>query len=525
MADPFVIERGVFMVLDTYNYVMNHRLLRVMVLAFMIFSIIFCGAMVEYSHAIVWAIPAIEVVATILIACGVISATDTDLKAVATAFYNSLAGQALLDVVNIAGTFSEVTSGNFTFKATKAIVNAVADWIADIWEESGNLVLPGGGVVIDDVDLSFLPVISSNTIASSSSSDIVGMMMSVSSLAPYTTYFPKQSPYTDYYLLELPAVRSLHNVGISDDQIIGTFLTIYTNDSVTAPLPVEDSQAYSTYYDSTGALAKSWRQSSRYRRIALADYDGVYRLLLATDSGSYAAYDFVGTTTTFPRTEVKSDTTYFPKEVTDAAAGSSTAFPSNTASKPLTTETPLTIPETGVNSNTGVGDVRTDAGTAEGEQTGTIIGWLEMVWDGVCAIPDAIAGAGTAVIDFVTDLVVPSDTVWDDFMADVVDIVSPPNTVNFNKYVSSIAIPDVKVNWKGQTLTIVDNGNLRDNVTTWRKYIGAFLAVLLIIYNYNMFMKLMGLGTLTLTESGRVPDVSINNLSGNAALPVPKGKR
>lgn len=223
-------------------------------------------------------------------------------------------------------------------------------------------------------------------------------------------------------------------------------------------------------------------------------------------------------------TDVKSDTTYFPKEVVDSAGGTTT-FPSNTASKPLTTDTPLTIPEAGVNSNIGVGDVRTDAGTAEGEQTGTITGWLEKVWDGVCAIPDAIVGAGTAVIDFVTDLVVPSDTVWNDFMTDVVDIVSPPNTVNFNKYVSSIAIPDVTVNWKGKILTIVDNGNLRDNVTTWRKYIGAFLAVLLVIYNYNMFMKFIGLGTLTVTESGRVPDVSINNLSGNVALPAPKGKR
>lgn len=118
------------MVLDTYNYVMGHRFLRVMVLAFMIFSIIFCGVMVEYSHAIAWVIPAIEVVATILIACGVMSATDTDLEHVATAFYNSLGGNALSDVLAIVAGYESVGSGKFTFKATKAILSAVADWFA-----------------------------------------------------------------------------------------------------------------------------------------------------------------------------------------------------------------------------------------------------------------------------------------------------------------------------------------------------------------------------------------------------------
>ncbi len=476
------------MVLETYNFVTNHRFLRVMVLVLMVFSLIFCGFMVEYSHAIAFAIPAIAVCATLLVACGVISSTDSDLEAVATAFHNSLNSQASQEVLAIASEYEKASTGSFTFKATKAIVSALSSWLIDNYVVDSGLNI-GGVVNLDGYDWSWC-----NYVGQYEWVDYANIHESVK--LAWCQSGPTILPFS-FYAAEKGASGGVINM--TADGSGYRLDAVYTSGLI---------KGFFIFYDIT---------------------DDVYRLVLHY---IYENEDFIGTirltgatssTTVFPSTTAQTDTTYFPKEVVDSAGGTTT-FPSNTASKPLTTETPLTIPQEGVNSSTIPSDVRTDAWTTEGE--GTIIGWLEKVWDGVCAIPEAIAGVGTAVIDFVTDLVVPSDTVWDDFMTDVVDIVSPPNTVNFNKYVSSIAIPDVTGTYEGTRYTFVDNSNLRDNVTTWRKYIGAFLAVLLMIYNYNMFMKLMGLGTLTLTESGRVPDVpGINNLSGNVALPAPKGKR
>lgn len=497
------------MVLETYNFVMSHKFLRVMILALLVFSVIFCGFMVEHSHAFAWAIPAVAVCATLLVACGVISATDTDLESVATAFHNSLNSQASQEILAIASEYSKVTSGGFTFRPTKAIVNALVDWISGCLSQDAGSLIVSGGLVFGGVDMSWCPVVSLSEWTN------LDINKQIERALPF--YKGASDSGTRYYIPYSETLKSAFNAPYPTSS--DTFY-IYGTDSNWFWLRAHNADG--KYYSSVTGTSK-WDCLTHG---ILVEKDGAYSFLVYNAHSQYRRWlsFFDSASTTFPTTSVKTDTTYFPKEVVNAAGGATT-FPSNTASKPLTTETPLTIPQEGVNSTTLPTDVRTDAGTSEGEQTGTIIGWLEKVWDGVCAIPDAIAGAGTAVIDFVTDLVVPSDTVWDDFMTDVVDIVSPPNTVNFNKYVSSIAIPDVTVNWKGRTLTIVDNSNLRNNVTTWRKYIGAFLAVLLMIYNYNMFMKLMGLGTLTLTESGRVPDVSINNLSGNVALPAPKGKR
>lgn len=439
--------------------------------------------MTEYSYAVAFAAPVLAVISTILISCGIIAESDADLEAVATDFYNSLDGDVLTDITTIADAYASVGTGNFTFRVSPGILNFIANWFtAKDWSFSdaglGAFTVAGGTeAIFQGFDFSSIY-----------RSDIDGDYV----INQYDRY--NSWPAVGKALFFSPSFlssdilghtfRYTTNAGSTDN------FTIFIRDG----LFYFSSSFGEKCIDSIGITASGGVKSHYGDYILWVNGNNYY---------PFPSYNgATGSVTTFPTANVQSDTTYFPQEVTTAGDGTTT-FPSNTASKPLTTETPLTIPEAGVNSGTGVGDVRGEAGTVPGEQTGTILGWLEKIWDGVCSIPGAIAGAITAVIDFVTSLVVPSATLWDDFMGDVVEIVAPPNSVDFTSYVSSIEIPDVHVNWKGDNLTIVDNSNLRANVETWRKYIGAFLAVLLIIYNYNMFMKLMGMGKLTLTDSGR----------------------
>lgn len=128
-------------------------------------------------------------------------------------------------------------------------------------------------------------------------------------------------------------------------------------------------------------------------------------------------------------------------------------------------------------------------------------GLIEFLQELLETIVMAISSAITSVIEFVRDLFIPKNFTWDNFINDVVKIVSPPASVDFRSFVNSTPIPDVTMELKGNTYTVVDNSYLRKNISTFRGIIGAFLAVLLVIYNYNMFMRLMGYSGFSFNDS------------------------
>ncbi|SCJ52560.1 Uncharacterised protein [uncultured Eubacterium sp.] len=381
-----------------FNHFISNRILRILLIALLIFCLVFGGVFVQYSHAIAWMIPGYAICATILVACGVMSATDADLEHVATAFYNSLAGQALSDVAAIAMEYGLVGSDKFTFKATKSIVNAVADWFASQdytgFEQVGNTFLGDftvGGLCnaqFQGIDCSSIYLSNLGYNAYVQGYDKYGSWKAASEalLLPITTSFP---------LLNKPFYYYANGSGS------GWYLVSYDNGAYTLYGSNSLGDKLYSFVSATvaGITYNNVNSSSHPNTDERYKYVFIFGTLTMYLPLNYS--DKAGNITTFPDTNVKTDTTYFPKEVVDSA-GATTTFPSNTASKPLTTETPLTIPQTGVNSTTIPSDVRTDVGTAEGE--GTIIGWLEKVWDGVCAIPEAIAGGITAVVDAVGDI-------------------------------------------------------------------------------------------------------------------------
>ena len=380
-----------------FNHYIGNRFLRILLIALLILCMVFGGCMVQYSYADLVLLPAVAICATILIACGVVASSDPDLQSVATSFYRSLDVATIADVNSIATAYTSAGADKFVFKATKSILSAVGSWFASQdytgFEQIGNTFLCGYNVAgltnasIQGVDLSayYYPNVGTKK---------------------FFTY-----PYWDIATAALFGVvadaTKLPFVGKTFYQSFvgsgGTYARGFAEGSTCVIYRVHDD-------GSLGGKLYEIESGMHMGLIFNDNKDGMYYGLMYAyafcfgGSMFYLPLDYgdaKGDVTTFPATNVKSDSTYFPREVVDAA-GSTTTFPTNVASKPLTTETPLTIPQTGVNSGTGVGDVRTDAPATDIPTTE--VGWLEKVWDGVMAIPTAIAGGVTAVVDAVGNI-------------------------------------------------------------------------------------------------------------------------
>lgn len=383
-----------------FNHYINNRILRILLITLLIFCMVFGGVLLEYSHAIVWTFPAIEVCATILVACGVIAATDSDLEAVATSFYRSLDVATMGDVNSIVDAYTTAGADRFTFKVTKSILSAIGSWFASQectgFEQVENTFLGGFTVAgltnatFQGIDCSsiYLPNLGAN--AYYDGYDKYGSWGAASEalLLPITTSFPLLNKPFYYY---------------SNGSGSGWFLISYDNGAYT--LYISNAAGDKLHVFSTASVAgityNDYNSSSHPNTMDIYKYVFIFGTLTMYLPLNYSGTE--GNITSFPNTNVKSDTTYFPQEVVDAAGGTTT-FPSNTASKPLTTETPLTIPAEGVNSTTIPSDVRTDADSPPIDVPLDIPGWLSKIWDGVCAIPDAIAGGITAIVDAVGDV-------------------------------------------------------------------------------------------------------------------------
>lgn len=358
-----------------FNHYINNRILRILLIALLIFCMVFGAFMVQYSYADLVLVPAIAVCATLLVACGVMSATDTDLQAVATAFHNSLAGQALEDVKAIAMDYGLIGSDKFTFKATKTIVNALADWISTTFDPVNSIINIDGSLSVDNIDFSWCDVYLSTAFYDLEQADKIAVCNNIPPTSLLGTVFPSgyKVNLLDNGYYDVCYFSSNTNSWVSlwetSHFFVKGFCVVLLDD------------AYYLYFN-------------RYETETAIFGDGWSSFPLSTSTS---------TVTTFPKTQAETDSTYFPKEVVDAAGGTTT-FPSNTASKPLTTETPLTIPQEGVNSTTMPGDVRTDADSPSIDVPLDIPGWLSKIWDGVTAIPDAIVGGVTAIVDAVGDV-------------------------------------------------------------------------------------------------------------------------
>lgn len=332
--------------------------LRLIVIILLIFAMVFVSSVGNYAQALALSSSLIAVVATILIASGIIAESDTDLEAVSTEFYNFLTGDALLDVIAISQAYGSVINGSFKFKVTPHILSSLGDWLASRdWTFSdagvGDFIVPG-------------------------SSEAIFQGMDFSSIfKPNYNFDDFYAAYNRYdsWLAASNAVL-LSPSAISPDLLDKQFYYKANGSGYGYKvIQIIDGDYCLLGYSTNGVLM----ETEIIESLGIISSEGLYNpkypyMFYVNGNYFWLPLDYNGATgsvTTFPQSNVKSDTTFFPGEAVSSGVGT-TEFPSNTASQPLTTDIPLTIPETGVDVNTGVGDVRGEAEAVEGEQTGTI---------------------------------------------------------------------------------------------------------------------------------------------------------
>lgn len=393
------------------------RAFRLLVVLILVLCIVFGASAGQYAHALVLESTLLAVVATILIGSGVIASSDADLEAVSSDFYNSLDAESAGVVAEIASRYAEAGTGNFSFNVSQGIVNAVADWLAaKEWSSfddagvGGFTVFNPDNMIINGADFSW-------TYMRLDHRDFCNL--------------PGESRYPH-------VVGYLPPDGFNFTDVSGRYFTIrYVTDTTFQIF-------YRTSIDSDGPDRLWFDQVYDGFILSFVDdpsyYNGIPTICFHFSSvaqwadgslhGNVSTFPlyYLNSSTTFPlpSVNVSSNTTYFPQEVVSSAAGSSTSFPANTASQPLTTDLPLTIPVDGVNSGTGALDVRVPAtDVPDTPATGfwdKLWDWLQRIIDTILGLPAAIGQAFSSAISWLfdaisgllTDLFVPDLTACSD---------------------------------------------------------------------------------------------------------------
>lgn len=402
------------------------RALRLLVVVILVLCIVFSASVGQYAHALVLESTLFAVVATILIGSGVIASSDADLDAVVSDFYNSLDKDNAAAVAVIASKYAEASTGSFSFKVSQGIVNAVADWLAaKDWSS------------FDDAGVGGF------TVAGGSQAIFQGLDFSSIFMPDYT--------YGDFFsvLSGYPSSESGRWLKTSNDQLYSPALI--SSDLLNKPFRLFSNAGigYGEWFSCFRFLDGEYIFSRCNSEMTSFWSDVVIQSLglfstegLLNPKSSYflcvnGSFDCIpleysgatGSVTTLPQSNVQSDTTYFPQEVVSSAAGSTTEFPANAASQPLTTDLPLTIPVDGVNSDTGALDVRVPAtdvpDTPDVPATSfwdKLWDWLQKIIDTILSVPAAIGQAITSAISWLfdaisgllTDLFVPDLTACSD---------------------------------------------------------------------------------------------------------------
>lgn len=464
----------------------------ILVLVFVFNSFLNASAIAIVDDSILFCI-----VGTVLIGCGIVGFSDVDsLSTTVKSFWSSIPD----DVKSYFNGLVDLATGHglssFTFELTSEVIESIKNWLGGVSVvEGGSVVVGDSSLLIDGIDISCLPL---NSFTPGMKADELSWF-SVDSLSPLYTMSNGIK-----CLLQIPSLED-HSGLISSWP--------YSYIWCTSNYPffgLYNSHPPTDYSMSGGSININ---SSDYTfDFSVGFYSGNYYLLCHKTTGFVRYFKFLNQNDVVVdgALSIPFDSTWAPG--------------SADAEKEFTAGIPLTMPKGLVNSE-GVIDSDVLVGmTTSGVRTGTADTPTETTW--LESILSALDGLLDGVLEGIKSLFVPDGFSWDFFLDELGSVVSPPQAIDLKSYVQNIEIPDVTVNYKGHDLIIVDNSMLRDNITTFRKFIGSFLAILVMIYNYNMFMKLMGYGGFTVTDSGRAGNTLTPSTPVNSNLltyPISRG--
>ena len=446
-------------------------LILILVLVFVFNSFLNASAIAIVDDSILFGI-----VGTVLIGCGIVGFSDVDsLSTTVKSFWSSIPDDVKSYFNGLVDLATGHGLGSFTFELTTEVVNAIQNWLSGVISaDGGSVSVPSNISLLDSSIFSNVPVVSKESFSSCNTHGDTSVLNIADGQSVQVLW---QANFADGSTSKIVNFSRVGDDFLRDDKYLHAIQIVQSGDLL-----------YLNFYTSNSA--------SQHAAWALSN----------GNMGINSSLSVVGVST------IPFDNTWSPDSVDDE--------------KKLVAGVPLTMPQGLVNSD-GVIDSDVLGGmTTEGVRTGSTTTdtpteqtWLE-------SILSALDGLLDGVLEGIKSLFIPEGFSWDFFLDDLGSVVSPPQAIDLKSYVQNIEIPDVTVNMKGHELTIVDNSMLRDNIATFRKFIGAFMAILVMIFNYNMFMKLMGYGGFTVTDSGRAGNTLTPSTPVNSNLltyPISRG--
>ncbi len=526
----------------TLNFNANWNKILIFILCVLLIFNVVVGSSVTADASITLTASTIAVIGAALVACGFTFQNSSQMSAVCEHLWNSLTTEQQNFFINSGLTYLNYASSTkpFIIKLSKGICTAIGSWIGSLGAtaDAPSVSIPSAGGITNPLVMRGLPKLSAITCPTRFYYDVDGLYDLIREKGAIVGYVA-ESPV---YLWLRVDNRNQYDYVLWFSAFVGRNILGFED-------YIKDKQIYNLGFVEFRRIVSE--SSFAFSDASLSvSFDSVKSPYISL-SFKKPGYSEIVTTASFTASGSGKSLRPFAEFVLSNGQSSAVSIPwtgdyapSFGGTKELSDETDIVVPGGMVKDNelddgvvsvmnpdsvrsAEVPDVITGTGSIVGEGTGTGIfesigkwilnipilgdilkaiiegftGLIEFLQELLETIVTAISSAITSVIEFVRDLFIPKNFTWDIFINDVVKIVSPPASVDFRSFVDSTPIPDVTMELKGNTYTVVDNSYLRKNISTFRGIIGAFLAVLLVIYNYNMFMRLMGYSGFSFNDS------------------------
>lgn len=441
----------------------KHKYIHIFIAILLILTIVFSSFVPASALVGVDDIGYAAIVGVILAACGVSISSSAELQSLTNDFLKSIPSEVKLVLKEMV---TSLVNGNYVQTLSQVLVDYVYTYFESKNIFNGLLVLPQSNqLFFGNIDISSFTCTDYNH-----RFDFPPIPISEFPLKDYFLY--SGSNTTGLYIVDHNGTTKV--CGGSYSNFINNIAPYYPTYNHLGDSKITGFYFYKDLTDTSSKLTIELKDSNG-QRVLSTSFKSIFHY-------SNPTQHLTLNSTTYTSVSVPINSTYLP-----------------TSDNPITSDMSISIPQglinDGVIDDTVLQDITADSVRVTDVSSDT--SWLD-------SLISSLSGLFDGVLEGIKAIFVPKDFTWDYFINELGSVVTPPNSIDLTSYVKSIEIPDVMVNYKGNDLVIVDNSKLRENIVTFRYFIGAFLSVLLLIYNYNMFMRLMGYGGFTPHNSSQL---------------------